>query len=60
MSSGQGLVAHERIAMEDHVHDIIKALCKVPAVRDEFGLRRYNHRPAAKATHLKPDQVRNR
>lgn len=37
-----GLAAHQRIAAEDHFHDIIKALCKVAPVRDEFGHRRYN------------------
>ncbi|EER23262.1 hypothetical protein CPC735_046320 [Coccidioides posadasii C735 delta SOWgp] len=29
---------YERIAVEDHVHDIISALCKIPQAREEFGL----------------------
>ncbi|KAJ6105282.1 hypothetical protein N7523_010092 [Penicillium sp. IBT 18751x] len=38
MSSEQELEAFERFAVEEHVHDIITELCKLPAARDEFGL----------------------
>ncbi|KAI3092916.1 hypothetical protein CBS147333_10171 [Penicillium roqueforti] len=38
MSSEQELEAYERFAVEEHVHDIITELCKLPAARDEFGL----------------------
>lgn len=38
ISSEQGLETYERIAVEDHVRDIIAELCKVPAAQDEFGL----------------------
>ncbi|CAG7934244.1 unnamed protein product [Penicillium olsonii] len=38
MSSEQELEAYERFAVEEHVHDIITQLCKLPAARDEFGL----------------------
>lgn len=38
LSSEQELEAYERFAVEDHVHDIITELCKVPAARNEFGL----------------------
>ncbi|KAJ5469740.1 hypothetical protein N7539_009358 [Penicillium diatomitis] len=38
MSSEQELEAYERFAVEEHVHDIITELCKLPAARNEFGL----------------------
>jgi hypothetical protein len=38
ISSEQELEAYERFAVEEHVHDIITQLCKLPAARDEFGL----------------------
>lgn len=38
ISSEQGLENYERIAVEDHVRDIIAELCKIDAARDEFGL----------------------
>lgn len=38
ISSEQGLETYERIAMEDHVRDIVAELCKVPAARQEFML----------------------
>ncbi|KAI2887417.1 hypothetical protein CBS11852_7480 [Aspergillus niger] len=38
MSSEQELEAFERFAVEEHVHDIITELCKLPAARDEFSL----------------------
>ncbi|CAG8325322.1 unnamed protein product [Penicillium salamii] len=38
ISSEQELEAYERFAVEEHVHDIITELCKLPAARDEFGL----------------------
>ncbi|KAL4931879.1 uncharacterized protein BDV17DRAFT_279971 [Aspergillus undulatus] len=38
ISSEQELGAYERFAVEEHVHDIITELCKLPAARDEFGL----------------------
>lgn len=38
ISSEQGLETYERIAVEDHVRDIIAELCKLPEAREEFGL----------------------
>jgi serine/threonine protein kinase len=38
ISSEQGLETYERIAVEDHVRDIISELCKIPAAREEFML----------------------
>lgn len=38
ISSEQGLETYERIAVEDHVRDIVAQLCKIDAARDEFGL----------------------
>ncbi|KAF7589586.1 hypothetical protein BBP40_004046 [Aspergillus hancockii] len=38
LSSEQDLESYERFGVEDHVHDIIAELCKIPAARDEFGL----------------------
>ena len=38
ISSEQGLETYERIAVEDHVRDIITELCKIPAARGEFRL----------------------
>ena len=38
ISSEQELEDYERFAVEEHVHDIITKLCKLPAARDEFGL----------------------
>jgi hypothetical protein len=32
------LEAYERFGVEEHVHDIIAELCKIPAACDEFGL----------------------
>ena len=38
ISSEQDLESYERFAVEDHVHDIISQLCRIPAAREEFGL----------------------
>ena len=38
LSSEQELERYEQCAVEDHVHDIITELCKLPAARDEFSL----------------------
>ncbi|OQD78160.1 hypothetical protein PENDEC_c001G03049 [Penicillium decumbens] len=38
LSSEQDLEAYERFGVEEHVHDIIAELCKVPAACEEFGL----------------------
>ncbi|KAL4994947.1 hypothetical protein BDV10DRAFT_142818 [Aspergillus recurvatus] len=38
ISSEQGIETYERIAVEDHVRDIISELCKIPAAREEFML----------------------
>ena len=38
LSSEQELEAYERFGVEEHVHDIIIELCKLPAAREEFGL----------------------
>ncbi|SCO54113.1 uncharacterized protein FFNC_15340 [Fusarium fujikuroi] len=38
ISSEQGIETYERMAVEDHVRDIVVELCKIPAARDEFGL----------------------
>ncbi|CAP95263.1 hypothetical protein EN45_067460 [Penicillium chrysogenum] len=38
LSSEQDLEAYERFGVEEHVHDIIAELCKIPAACDEFGL----------------------
>ena len=47
ISSEQDLETYERLAVEDHVHDIISELCKIPSARDEFrlgdGVRFDNH-----------------
>ncbi|KAJ6096609.1 hypothetical protein N7486_007355 [Penicillium sp. IBT 16267x] len=38
LSSEQDLEAYERFGVEEHVHDIISQLCKIPAACAEFGL----------------------
>ncbi|KAI2765711.1 hypothetical protein DTO013E5_9141 [Penicillium roqueforti] len=38
LSSEQELEAYERFGVEEHIHDIITELCKLPAAREEFGL----------------------
>ncbi|PWY82942.1 hypothetical protein BO70DRAFT_32368 [Aspergillus heteromorphus CBS 117.55] len=38
ISSEQDLETYERIAVEDHVHDIVAELCKIPEAREEFRL----------------------
>lgn len=38
LSSEQDLEAYERFGVEEHVHDIIAELCKLPAACDEFSL----------------------
>lgn len=38
LSYEQDLEAYERFAVGDYIYDIITALCKLPAARDEFGL----------------------
>jgi hypothetical protein len=38
ISSEKDLESYERFAVEDHVHDIISELCKIPSARDEFQL----------------------
>ncbi|KAL4925722.1 uncharacterized protein BDV17DRAFT_271186 [Aspergillus undulatus] len=38
ISSEQDLESYERIAVEDHVHDIVAELCKIPNAREEFQL----------------------
>ncbi|KAJ5779256.1 hypothetical protein N7457_006976 [Penicillium paradoxum] len=38
ISSEQDLETYERIAVEDHVRDVISELCKIPAAREEFML----------------------
>ena len=38
LSSKQELERYEQFAVEDHVHDIITQLCKLPAACDEFSL----------------------
>lgn len=38
ISSEQDLETYERLAVEDHVHDIIAELCKIPNAREEFRL----------------------
>ncbi|KAJ5348618.1 uncharacterized protein N7506_001871 [Penicillium brevicompactum] len=47
ISSEQDLETYERLAVEDHVHDIIAELCKIPEAREEFrlgnGVRFDNH-----------------
>ncbi|OQD67119.1 hypothetical protein PENDEC_c046G04432 [Penicillium decumbens] len=37
-NSEQELEAYERFGVEEHVHDVITKLCKLPAAREEFGL----------------------
>ncbi|KAL2859765.1 uncharacterized protein BJX67DRAFT_376054 [Aspergillus lucknowensis] len=36
--SEQDLETYERLAVEDHVHDIVAELCKIPEAREEFWL----------------------
>ncbi|RAK96564.1 uncharacterized protein BO80DRAFT_428986 [Aspergillus ibericus CBS 121593] len=38
LSSEKDLESYERFAVEDHVHDIIAALCHIPSAREEFQL----------------------
>jgi hypothetical protein len=38
ISSEQDLETYERLAVEDHVHDIVAELCKIPEAREEFRL----------------------
>ncbi|KIA75411.1 hypothetical protein HK57_00131 [Aspergillus ustus] len=38
LSSEKDLEAYERFGVEEHVHDIITELCKIPAACNEFGL----------------------
>lgn len=38
ISSEQDLETYERLAVEDHVHDIIAELCNIPGAREEFQL----------------------
>lgn len=38
ISSEQDLETYERLAVEDHVHDIVAELCKIPDAREEFQL----------------------
>ncbi|CAP87028.1 hypothetical protein EN45_041440 [Penicillium chrysogenum] len=38
INSEQDLETYERLAVEDHVHDIAAELCKIPEAREEFGL----------------------
>ncbi|KAJ5337313.1 uncharacterized protein N7506_005335 [Penicillium brevicompactum] len=48
LSSEQELEAYERFGVEEHVHDIITELCKLPAAREEFrlgdGIQFSNHK----------------
>ncbi|KAJ5350271.1 hypothetical protein N7541_007998 [Penicillium brevicompactum] len=48
LSSEQQLEAYERFGVEEHVHDIIAELCKLPAAREEFqlgdGMQFSNHK----------------
>ncbi|RAL06793.1 uncharacterized protein BO97DRAFT_438911 [Aspergillus homomorphus CBS 101889] len=38
LSSEKDLESYERFAVEDHIHDIIAALCQIPGAREEFQL----------------------
>ncbi|KAE8154478.1 hypothetical protein BDV25DRAFT_147743 [Aspergillus avenaceus] len=38
ISSESDLEQYERVAVEDHVHDIVAELCKIPSAREEFQL----------------------
>ncbi|KAL3249930.1 hypothetical protein ABHI18_011412 [Aspergillus niger] len=38
ITSEKDLEVYERFAVENHVFDIISALCKIPSAREEFGL----------------------
>jgi hypothetical protein len=38
ISSEQDLETYERLTVEDHVHDIVAELCKIPEAREEFRL----------------------
>ncbi|PWY87473.1 hypothetical protein BO70DRAFT_360089 [Aspergillus heteromorphus CBS 117.55] len=38
ITSEKDLEIYERFAVENHVFDIISALCKIPSAREEFGL----------------------
>ncbi|KAH2843539.1 hypothetical protein KXW36_009946, partial [Aspergillus fumigatus] len=38
LSSEQDLESYERFAVEDHVHDVIAELCKIPEARQRFRL----------------------
>ncbi|KAK9368215.1 hypothetical protein V1509DRAFT_624596 [Lipomyces kononenkoae] len=38
LSSEKDVESYERIAVEDHVHDVIAELCKIPKAQNEFAL----------------------
>ncbi|KAG0155433.1 hypothetical protein PDIDSM_1010 [Penicillium digitatum] len=69
ISSEQGLENYERIAVEDHVRDIIAELCKIDAARDEFGLgdgiwfdnhtKFINPKGGSEANANQPSRIRN-
>lgn len=65
LSSEQDLESYERFAVEDHVHDVIAELCKIPEARDWFqlgnGVRFDNHANALDEVGVDPpdDQLSN-
>ncbi|KAH8431444.1 uncharacterized protein LDX57_009106 [Aspergillus melleus] len=62
ISSEQDLESYERFGVENHVRDIIAALCKKPAARDEFhlsdGVSFDNHANALDRPQVDPSQPR--
>ncbi|KAL4779193.1 hypothetical protein BJX76DRAFT_98437 [Aspergillus varians] len=61
ITSEQDLQFYERFGVESRVHDIIAALCKIPAARDEFslgdGVRFDNHARALNPPEGDPSQA---
>ena len=60
LSSEQDLESYERFAVEDHVHDVVAELCKIPEARHRFrlgnGVRFDNHANALDEEGLDPSQ----
>ncbi|KAF4240498.1 hypothetical protein CNMCM8980_001147 [Aspergillus fumigatiaffinis] len=60
LSSEQDLESYERFAVEDHVHDVIAELCKIPEARQRFrlgnGVRFDNHANALDEVEVDPSE----
>lgn len=60
LSSEQDLESYERFAVEDHVHDVIAELCKIPEARQRLqlgnGVRFDNHANAPDEAEVDPSE----